>query len=155
MFCISVCCFPRRQVAKSRPRHRDPSLTVVCPPPPRTRNMSVHRLGNQGAVGMVGNLPKPQAGPGSQSSGRDRETDQERGRPSHQPGPSDSQGEGFPEHLPVAPPRALQGVRVPGWKLRILDPHLPSLIWGHPWASSSLSCEMGMKASPSFWGGGL
>ena len=40
--------------------------------------MSVHHPGNQGAVGMVGNLPKPQAGPGSQSSGRDRETGQER-----------------------------------------------------------------------------
>ena len=45
----------------------------------------------------------------------------------------------------MAPPRALQGVRAPGWKLRILDPRLPSLTWGPPWASVFSAVKWGRK----------
>ena len=45
--------------------------------------------------------------------------------------------EGLPEHLPVAPPRALKGVT-----------HLAL-----PLSLSFFGCKMGMKATPSSWSG--
>ena len=65
--------------------------------------------------------------------------------PSHQPGPGDSRVEGLPERLPVAPPRALQGVRA-GAPAALT--HL-----GSPLSLSFLSCKMGIKAAPSSQGG--
>ena len=65
--------------------------------------------------------------------------------PSHQPGPGDSRVEGLPEHLPVALPRALHGVRA-GAPCALT--HL-----GSPLSLSFLSCKMGMKAASSSWGG--
>ena len=109
--------------------------------------MSIHPPGEEGQRGRWANLPAPQAGPGVLELRKDREQGQETGQP--QP-PAwtrwQLRGEGLPEHLPVAPPRALQGVRA-GAPAALT--HL-----GSPLSLSFLGCKMGMKAAPSSRGGG-
>lgn len=136
MFCISVHCFPENASCRFTNKTQGPQAHSHVSPSPRTWNMSIHGPGEEGQWGQWANFPTVMEGPGAPGQ---REGSGERSTVPTSLNRFDRE-EGLPEHLPVAPPRALQRVRdgAPSALTRL----------GSPVSLNFLGFKIGMKAVP-------